>query len=148
MDGQTLADCAEFLGRDEDQVEELHERAELLPALLARIGLVLSKPPGAAAPHNDAATFYAALDAGWGSKPFLAAELLKWAEQGTMPTQRAVLEVARALCATAPGAELTANRLGMQLSELASAPAAAGFRIEKIATPRGIGQWVLRDLRE
>lgn len=146
MDSQVLSDCAEFLGRDTAEIEALYTDAELLPALLARIGLALGTLRSTAPACGGPGPFYAALSVGWGEKPFLAAELLKWCEQGITPTQRAVLEAARALCVDA-GAELTAPRLGMELGLLAKAPAVAGLRIEKIGERRGIGQWMLRDLR-
>lgn len=148
MDSRVLSDCAALLGRELEEIEALYADAELLPALLARIGLALGTLRSTTRMRGAQGPFYAAMDIGWGQKPFLAVELLAWCEQGATPMQRAAMTAARALCAVEAGAELSANRLGMELRALAEAPAVDGLHIEKIGAPRGSSRWVLRDLRE
>lgn len=145
MDRQALDECAAFLGRDADDVLQLHERAELLPALLARIGLALSRGGG----MDDAGVrFCAAIAAGWGKREFVAAQLLDWCQQCLTPEQREVMGAAHALCRLAPDASLTAQQLGIALKRLADSPPAGGARIVSAGERRGATRWVLRDSRD
>ena len=140
-----LADCAAFLGREECDIETLADEAELLPALLARIGLVLTRSTPLAPRREAAAQFYTALAAGWGRKEFVAAELLAWCTQRATPTQRDMLAAITQLCSPQPGAEVTPQKLGIALRSLEREPPAAGMHVERCGDRRGAARWRLRD---
>ena len=74
MDDKVLAACAAFLDRDEAEVAELHETAELLPALLAGIGLALRAPRTTGEPRVIA--LIDALGDVFGSGPIKTHEIL------------------------------------------------------------------------
>lgn len=126
--------CAQALGLDANEVDGLHEEAELLPALLA--SLILEARRGARRDvQPEGREFCSAVFVGWGASPFTAAEVLGWAEQNATPTQRAALAALRTLC---PG--LDAQRLGMTLATLPG--------IECAGQRRGSKLWAVRDLRD
>lgn len=147
MDRQTLADCTTLLGRGELEVERLFEDAELLPALIARIG-VLMLATHKDAPQRDAGRAWCtAVATGWGASGFTSAELLAWAEQEGTGLQREVLAASRELCSLTTDADLSPHRLGVVLAELAAKPGRSGWRVAVSGQRRGANVWVLRDAR-
>ena len=135
MHPRALSDCAEFLGVAQNDVMAMHDEADLLPALIARLGLALT-----AKPLDDARQkrFIEALSRGWGSKPFLSNELVGWAEQGATGTQREVFEAARLLCGLTAEADLMAQTLGCALRTLVPG------KLRIAGTRRGSTLWQLR----
>ena len=145
MDPRTLADCAALLDRDELEVEHLFDHAELLPALLACIGLALT-PKRTPTPQRDVGQAWcSAVFADWGSSTFTASELIVWAEQVATPQQRAVLVASRELCRLKADGDLGAHRLGIALAALVDAP--GPLHVVVINARRGARVWAVQDSR-
>lgn len=138
MHARIASICAELLELDEAEVEELHEDAELLPALLAAVGLALRQRRQ----RDRGATWADAMRRGWGERPFAAAELIAWAEQSATAPQCEVLKASRELCKLQPEAALTAHRLSGALRALRPS------RVEVVGSVRDSHLWALRDRRE
>lgn len=139
-----LALCAEALGCDVVDVLAMCESADLSFALQAAQVMALRQRCTAGLDGDHADKFYQAVRAGWGERPFMARELLQWAESGHSPDSRAVLHLARAMCGTSENTGLTVQALGMQLARLAQL---AGAPLLRTGEARGSAVWQLRDLR-
>lgn len=141
MNPRVLASCAAALDATPDEVLELRDAADLLPALLARLVLALGRPVPAAVPPGEA--FCDAVIASYGAgAPFLASELLEWC--ALRPSRQPLLAAAQALCRS--DGPPTARQLGIALKRLADLRM-LWFRV--VATDvRGTASWVVQDLRE
>lgn len=113
--------AGEALGIDPDDALDMHDRAELLPALLARQildargGGTASGP--ARASNRSAATFARAVFERHGTDRFYAGGLLEWAQDEALAFHRG--SVAKAAQALVDG-KLTAARLGRALARVAA----------------------------
>lgn len=145
MDRRVAAECAAFLGRDIADVEALADAADLLPALLARLGMVMTGrvPHQPAELSNPGEAFCAAVVESFGAdEEFTASDLLAWVAE--RPSRRSVRDAVQTLCRgdCAP----TARQLGIALKRL-SEVALMWFRVEG-RDVRGTTKWVVRDLRK
>jgi hypothetical protein len=147
MDSHTLTDCAALLERDLAEVEDLHDSAQLIPALLARIGLLMLAERKDAPQRDAGQAWCTAVDAGWGGQEFTSAELLEWAEKRATPQRRDVLAASRELCNLTSAAGLTSHQLGIALRELADAPGRGRWRLVLHSQRRGTNVWALRGSR-
>ena len=140
--------CADALNVEPEAVEALHERAELLPALLAAILLELrtarAAPPAGPAP---AVLFIAAVAHAWGADPFELGDLLRWAEAQPLSGRLAILDAARALLGLGADADLTAQQLGAALRRHAG-KASGGYTLHCLGLRKGSRLWRARDSRD
>lgn len=136
--------CCEALGLSAEEVADMHESADLLPALLAQVALRLRPAPPVCDKKRD---LLEAIHRGWGDKPFTAGELIAWCKQDATPLQREVLSAARVVCAVEDGGALDAIGLGMRLSTLAKLQGGA-VRLERGRLVGGALQWSVRDSRD
>lgn len=148
MHSKTLTSCADLLDCDEAEVEDLHNTAQLLPALLAQVGLLMRAARKDAPQRDVGQAWCTAVDAGWGEKQFTGADLMSWAEQRATPQQQLVLAASRELCNLTPDAALTPHKLGIALGKLAAAPGRGRWRLVWHSKLRDTNVWVLRDSRD
>lgn len=143
MDPRVAAECAEFLGRDIADVEALADAADLLPALIARLGMVMIGRVPQQLPPNPGDAFCAALVESFGAdEEFTARELLDWAAE--RQSRNAVKDAAQALCRS--DCTPTSWQLGIALKRLTEI-SLMWFKVER-RNVRGTTRWVVRDLRK
>lgn len=159
MHPTALAACVMFLGLAEDDVIELRDNADLLPALLAGVGLELRArnvshgteclAPFGAISEDYAQALCAAVRCGWGESEFTAGELLDWCETGLSRDRQAALAACRELCRK-PGksdGDLTAVHLGLALKRAAAGSENGPLRLEFAGAMKGVNRWQVRGLR-
>jgi len=148
MNPDVLRACGELLEIDEAEVLDLRDGADLLPALLAAIGLELRRKR-AAIDDDPAQAFCQAVRIGWGAdQPFTASGLIEWCRAAITTQQRAAHAACRAICRIPGGGELTAIRLGLALKRIAHESQIAPLRLELASCVRGVIRWQVRELRE
>jgi hypothetical protein len=144
MDSRALADCASFLGREPAEVLKLRDDADLLPALLARLGNVFAagRTSNAEAREPREAFCLAVVEL-YGDEQFTAARLLEWCAERR--SRRPLQDAARALCRTDDSVP-TARQLGIALRRVCELPV-MWFTVEG-HDDRGTMVWRVRDLRD
>ena len=146
MNQDLLEDCSLFLGLPPAEVEHLREHADLLPALLVRIGLtLLRQQPGNARP-DCGDLFCRTVLSGWGTSAFTARQLIDWCQAGFTPQRQEAEAACRALCGLPEGGhDLTPHHLGAALRRTASTHRDGACQIAMAGTARGVKQWRVQE---